>query len=162
MASEMPRYIMRNCMLWVDKTSRIGQCHEVQLPELKMKTEEMRNAGMIRAKEINLGRDKMDCKFKEASLDPALLKLFGLAIGKHTPLMVTGALVDEDGTVHSAVAHLEGFLKSMKIDSWKPGDKKNDNDYDMAVHYFKLEIDGELILEETLWEKDGIARALLI
>jgi uncharacterized protein len=160
--SDNPRYIMRNCALWIDRNSQIGQASEVQLPDLKIKSESLRNAGMIRGTKINLGREEMTTKIKSTALDPVVLGLFGLVIGQKTPLLVTGALVDEDGTVHSAVATLEGKLFEAKIDAWKPGDKKNENEWTFETDYFKLEIDDRLVLEETLWETGAIKRALLL
>jgi len=60
--------------------------------------------------------------------------------------MITGALVDEDGTVHSAVLTIRGFLKQADAGTWKPGDMA-EADYQVAVNYYKLEIDGEEIYE---------------
>lgn len=168
--SDLPRYILRNCTIFVDRISQIGQASEMELPVPKEKVEELRNAGMVMPIEIKLGYEKLEMKFKMTAFSPQVLKLFGLKIGDTREFMVTGALVDEDGATHSAVAYVRGFLREAKADSWKPGDKKNENDYEVSVRYYKLEIDGEPIVEMDPFEvkvggvsqTDGIRRALLV
>jgi P2 family phage contractile tail tube protein len=145
--SELPKYILRDCTIFVDRISKIGQASEMELPVPKEKVEELRNAGMVMPIEIKLGYEKLEMKFKMTAFDPHVLRLFGLKIGDTREFMVTGALVDEDGTTHSAVAYVRGFLRETKADGWKPGDKKNENDYEVSVRYYKLEIDGDPIIE---------------
>jgi hypothetical protein len=168
--SELPRYILRNCTIFVDRISKIGQASEMELPVPKEKVEELRNAGMVMPIEVKLGYEKIDMKFKMTAFDPQVLKLFGLRIGDTREFMITGALVDEDGTVHSAVAYARGFMREVKADSWKPGDKKNENDYEVSVRSYKLEIDGNPIIEMDPFEvriggvsqTADIRRALLV
>lgn len=168
--SDLPRYILRNCNIFVDRVSKVGQASEIELPVPKEKLEELRNAGMVMPIEIQLGYEKLEMSFKMTAFDPQVLKLFGLAPGAVKEFMATGALVDEDGTTHSAVAYIRGRLTESKADNWKPGDKKSENDYKVAVRYYKLEIDGEPIMEMDPFnvsiggvsQTDAIRRALLI
>lgn len=144
--SNLPRYILRNCTLWVDRESKLGQIGDITLPAPKVKTEEMRNAGMIKPREINLGYEMIETGFKMPGVDPQVMKLFGLKPGTETPLMITGALVDEDGTEHSAVATVRGFMKELNNNTWQPGEP-SENDIMFAVNYYKLEVDGNNIIE---------------
>jgi P2 family phage contractile tail tube protein len=144
--SNLPGYILRNCTLWADRTSKLGQIGDITVPVPTTKVEEIRNAGMIKPREVNLGMEKLEFGFKMPGVDPQILKLYGLAPGVETPFMVTGALVDEDGTVHSGVLTIRGFLKTANGGTWKPGEV-SENDNQVAVHYYKLEIDGDEILE---------------
>jgi len=144
--SDNPGYLLRNCAIFVDRVSKVGQASEMELPVPEEKLEELRNAGMVMPIEIKLGYNKLETSFKMTAFDPATLKLFGLKIGDTREFMVTGALVDEDGTTHSAVAYIRGFLKQTKSDSWKPGEK-NETDYMVSVRSYKLEIDGLPIIE---------------
>lgn len=146
MASNMPGFILRNCTAWIDRVSKLGQIGDVTLPVPQAKVEEMRNAGMVMPIEVSLGYEKLEAGFKMPGLDPQVLKLFGLAPGVETPLMITGATVDEDGTTHSAVANIRGFIKQADPGSWKPGEMA-ENDYQFSVRYYKLEIDGNPIFE---------------
>lgn len=144
--SNLPGFLLRNCMLWADGVSKLGQIGDITPPVPQEKLEEIRNAGMIKPREIKLGYEKLEFGFKMPSVDPQILKLFGLKPGVETSFMVTGALVDEDGSEHSAVLTIRGFLKSPDMGTWKPGDP-SETDSQCAVHYYKLEIDGNHIIE---------------
>lgn len=168
--SDLPRYILRNCTIFVDRESKIGQASEMELPVPKEKVEELRNAGMVMPIEVKLGYEKLDAKFKMTAFDPQVLKLFGLKVGDVREFMITGALVDEDGATHSAVAYIRGFLMHAKADAWKPGDKKHENEFEVSVRYYRLTIDGEAIIEMDPFEVSvggqsqtaDVRRALLV
>ena len=144
--SNLPRFILRNCTLWADRQSKLGQIGDITVPVPSEKLEEMRNAGMVKPREIKMGLEKTEFSFKMPGLDPQVIKLFGLKPGVETPFMVTGALVDESGEDHSAVLTIRGFLKSANGGTWTPGEQA-ENDDAVAVHYYQLEIDGENLLE---------------
>jgi len=144
--SNLPRFLLRNCMLWADRVSKLGQIGDVTPPVPQTKVEEMRNAGMIKPREVNLGYEKLEFSFKMPGMDPQVVTLFGLAPGVEKLFLITGALVDENGEEHSAVMTVRGFLKQADPGNWKPGEV-GENDYQCAVHYYKLEIDGNELVE---------------
>lgn len=146
MASKNPRFLLRNCTLWANREDKLGQIGDITLPVPEMQVEDLRNGGMVMPIEVTLGYEKLEASFKMPGLDPQVLKLFGLKIGTLTPFMVTGATVDEDGTTHSAVATLRGFLKQSDGGNWKPGEMA-ENDLTISVRSYKLEIDGKPIFE---------------
>lgn len=146
--SEYPSYILRDCTIFVDRISKVGQASEIEMPVPEEKLEEIRNAGMVMPIEVKMGFEKIGLNFKMTAFDPDVLRLFGLSIGDIREFMVTGALVDEDGTTHSAVAYVRGFMKSSKSDNWKPGEK-NETEYQVSGRSYKLEIDGNPIIEMT-------------
>ncbi|CDZ43104.1 Phage major tail tube protein [Neorhizobium galegae bv. officinalis] len=145
-ASNLPRYLLRDCMLWADRESQLGQIGDITPPVPESKMEDMRNAGMIKPRKIKLGFEGLEFSFKMPGLDPQVLKLFGLRPGVETPFMITGATVDEDGTTHSAVMTIRGSLYKPDHGTWKGGDMA-ENDNAVAVNYYKLEIDGNEIYE---------------
>lgn len=149
--SELPRYILRNCTIFVDRVSKVGQASEMTLPVPEEKVEEIRNAGMVMPIEVKLGYEKLEVSFKMTAFDPETLKLFGLRPGLIKEFMITGALVDEDGATHSAVAYVRGFLKKAESDAWKPGER-SESDYMVSVRSYKLEIDGNPIVEMDMFE----------
>lgn len=167
--TNLPRYILRNCTLWVDRETKLGQIGDITPPVPTEKLEEMRNSGMIKPREVSLGFEKLEFSFKMPGVDPQVLRLFGLAPGVETPFMITGALIDEDGTAHSAVMNLRGRLKSANPGSWKPGEV-SENDLTVAVHYYKLEVDGESLIEMDdfdvviggVSQNQGVRNALLL
>lgn len=144
--SNLPRYLLRNCMLWADRQSMLGQIGDITPPIPTVKLEELRNAGMIKPREVHLGYEKLDFSFKMPGLHPDVIKLFGLKPGAENAFMITGALVDETGEDHSAVMTLRGFLNKGDPGNWKPGDMA-ENDYAVSVNYYKLEVDGRVLIE---------------
>ena len=133
-------------MLYADRESYIGQIGDITPPAPKVKLDEMRNAGMIKPRDINMGYEKLGFSFKMPGLDPAILKLFGLKPGAENLFLIVGALVDEDGTDHSAVLTVRGFITEVGPGTWKPGDGA-ENDYTVSVNYYKLEVDGDEYIE---------------
>ena len=169
MASNQPGFILRNCTAWLDRQSKLGQIGDITLPVPQTKVEEMRNAGMALPIEVSLGYEKMEASIKMPGFDPQVLKLWGLAPGVSVPLMVTGAAADEDGTMHSAVANMNGFLKQADPGNWKPGEMA-ENEHQFAIRWYKLEIDGNPIYEMDMFDVKvggasqyaGIRNALLL
>lgn len=146
MANQLPSFILRDCMLYADRQNKIGQIGDLTPPVPEAKREELRQAGMIKPRMIHMGYNALEFSFAMAGLDPQILQLFGLAPGVETPFMVTGALVDEDGTVHSAVMNIRGKVYKPDPGTWKGGDLPS-NAYAVDVNYYKLEIDGNPIYE---------------
>jgi P2 family phage contractile tail tube protein len=118
----LPRFILRDCMLWADRESKLGQIGDITLPVPEAKREAMRNAGMIKERNVHLGYNALEMGFKMPGFDPQILKLFGLKPGVDTPFLITGALVDEDGTTHSAVVSIRGKMYKPDAGTWKGGD----------------------------------------
>ncbi|MBN8933773.1 phage major tail tube protein [Agrobacterium pusense] len=142
----LPGFILRNCMLWADRVSKLGQIGDITIPVPEAVREKMRNAGMIKSRNIHLGYEALELGFKMPGMDPQILKLHGIKIGSETPFMITGALVDEDGTTHSAVLTIRARVFKGDGGTWKAGEL-SENDYGADVDYYKLEIDGEEIYE---------------
>lgn len=144
--SEMPRYILRNCNIFVDRVSKIGQSNEITLPVPTEKVEELRNAGMVMPIDIPMGYEKPEASFKLTAFDPQVIVLFGLAVGQEREFMVTGALAHEDGTVINATAYIRGRLIKNDHGAWKPGEA-GENDFSISLRYYKLEVDGAVLIE---------------
>lgn len=146
--SDMPRYILRNCTIFADRISKIGQASEVTLPVPTEKVEELRNAGMVMPIDVPMGFEKIEASFKMTGFDPQVITLFGLEVGAEREFMITGALVHEDGTVINATAYIRGRLIKNDHGSWKPGDQA-ENDYQITLRYYRLEVGGNVLLEMT-------------
>lgn len=141
-----PAYILRNCALWLKEDVKVGQVSEMTIPPFKVKTEKLRNAGMVMEREVAMGYERENAKFKMTALDPATVAAINGMAGSDDTMMMTGALVDEDGTTSNVTCYLRGFLSEVDFGSWKPGDK-SETDYTFAWEYLKLEIGGEVIIE---------------
>ncbi len=144
--SNMPRYILRNCTIFVDRVSKIGQSNEITLPVPTEKVEEMRNAGMVMPIDVPMGYEKPEASFKLTAFDPQVITLFGLAVGVEKEFMVTGALAHEDGTIINATAYIRGRLISPDAGAWQPGEMA-ENEFSITVRYYRLEVDGRALIE---------------
>lgn len=167
--SDMPRYILRNCTVFADRVSKLGQAKEITLPVPTEKLEELRNAGMVMPIDIPMGYEKMEAGFKLTAFDPQVITLFGLAVGVEKEFMATGALAHEDGTVVNATAYIRGRLTKNDHGSWKPGEA-GENDFSISLRYYRLEVDGRVLIEADPFEvkiggasqTSGIRSALLV
>lgn len=137
----LPKYILRDCNIFVEGDSKIGQASEITLPVPTEKTEDVRNAGMVMPIEVSLGFDKLSANFKMTAFDPQVMSLFGLTIGSVARFMVTGALVHEDGTVVQAIAYIEGRINKYDPGAWKTGEMASLS-VDISVRYYLLEVGG--------------------
>lgn len=141
-----PAYILRNCAFWADNDIKVGQVPEIGIPMPKEKTEKMRNAGMIKERTVSMGYEMPDLTFKMTGMDPASHALMTGRPGTEHPFMATGALVDEDGTTHSAVLYVRGRVTEIGSPTWKPGEMA-DSEFTVSPNYAKLEIDGAPVFE---------------
>lgn len=144
MANRLPGYLLRDCTLSIEGDVRVGQCSEIVLPKLAEQTEDMRNAGMIKPREIWLGFEKTEASFKEPAFDPTVMKLYGVASGTDKRLIAYGYLMDEGGAEHTARLEMTCRIKSMDFGNWAPGEK-SENEYEIAVHAAKLFVDDDEI-----------------
>lgn len=142
MAKRLPAYILRDCSLAIEGDVRIGQCAEITLPKLAEQNEEMRNAGMIKPREVWLGFEKTEASFKETAFDPAVMKLYGVAGGADKTVIAYGYLMDEDGAEHAARLEMTCRIKVMDFGDWAAGEKA-ENQYELAVHSGQLFVDDE-------------------
>lgn len=141
-----PAFIFRNFAMWLNGDVKVGQVSEITLPPLKVKTDKMRNAGMMMEREVSQGYERDNAKFKMPALDPASVAAINAMPGTQDTLMITGALQDEDGTTSNVTCYLRGFIKTVDFGSWKPGDKA-ETEYEFAWEFMKLEIAGSVMFE---------------
>ncbi|NIZ11093.1 phage major tail tube protein [Pseudooceanicola sp. HF7] len=141
-----PAYILRNAAMWLNEDVKVGQVSEMTVPPFRVKTETMRNAGMVMEREVPMGYERENAKFKMTALDPATVATINGMPGTNGTLMITGALVDEDGAVSNATVYMRGFLKEVDFGSWASGEKA-ETDYAFVWEYLKLEIGGATLIE---------------
>ena len=144
--AKKPGYILKDCTISLEGDNRIGQAKSMTLPVIERKVEEMRNAGMIKPREVAMGYEKTEAAFTEAAFDPAAMALFGVYPNRDTNIIVYGYMESENGTEHSARAECVAMLKKMDAGDWAPGEAA-EAQYDIAVHEVRLFVDETLIYE---------------
>ena len=138
--------ILRNINLFVDGRGYVGKIDELTPPKLTIKTEEHRAGGMDVPVEIDMGMEKLECDFTLAGTDAGTLKSWGLGSSEPVPLTFRGAVQDGDGVVRAVVMRMRGIIREADFGTWKPGEKAPLKVM-VALRYYKLEIDGEVIYE---------------
>jgi len=147
MASNIPKHIIKNCTVFIDKDNRIGQVEEVTTPEIELKTETFLNGGMIKEREVPMGVvSALTLALKETAFDGDVMDKLGQTDKEY---MVVGAMSDADGSnEQDAVIYCRGVMKKFDAGSLKPGDKAS-SDYEIAADYIKLQIGDRQIFEIT-------------
>lgn len=143
MARTTPSFVMKDVSLAVGNVgNRIGQVSEITIPVMAATTEEFRNAGMIKPREIVMGLEATTCQFQETAFDPAMLGLFGIGSRGTHDIIAYGYLESEDGREHAARFEMTCMVKSVDAGAWSPASKSSTT-YEVAVHAGVLYIDDE-------------------
>lgn len=137
---------LANLNLFVDGVSFQGDVPSLTLPKLTLKMEEHRAGGMDVPVEMDQGMEKQEANFTTTGVRRESLKLFGLADGTAFNGTFRGAFKGLKGKVKSVVVTLRGALKEVDMGDWKSGDKAEIK-HAVAVTYYKLEVDADLIYE---------------
>lgn len=129
--SKIPSFVMLDCTFLAAGINRIGQCSKITIPVLEKTTEEFRNSGMIKPREVSMGYEATTCQFEETAFDPDMLKLFD--VNSDELMIARGYMRSEDGKEHST--RFEMFAEVKKIDAgdWSPANKSSST-YDVMVH----------------------------
>ena len=144
--AKKPAYIIKDCSIAVEGDVRIGQAKTMTIPVIERKVEEMRNAGMIKPREVAMGYEKLEASFTETAFDPAVMSLYGVHPNRDQNVIIYGYLESEDGTEHAARAECVVMFKSLNAGDWAPGEAA-ETEYQLAVHEVRLFVDDDLIYE---------------
>ncbi|WP_350404242.1 phage major tail tube protein [Pseudomonas sp. W17] len=137
---------LANMNLFVDGISFQGDVSSLTLPKLTLKTEEHRVGGMDVPVELDMGMEKQEAGFTTTGVRRESLKMFGLADGSGFNGVFRGAFKGLKGKVTPVIVTLRGLLKEVDMGDWKSGDKAEVK-HNVALTYYKLEVDGRLIYE---------------
>ncbi len=138
---------LREMNLYVNGKGYAGVIDELNLPKLKLKTEEYRGGGMNVPIDVDMGMEKLETDFALSKFDKDVLTSFGLKAGSAIPLTVRGSVLSEDdGTETPIVVMLRGIVTEMDFGSWKSGENTPIK-VAMSLRYFKLTLNGEEVHE---------------
>lgn len=140
-----PRTI-RNFNAFVDGISYFGKATEAKLPQVKVSTEAHRGAGMEGPIGIDMGLEGMTSEITFAEWDPALWKKLGRQERFVLRPMDRGEDNFESQTI---IATVGGLITAPETGDLKPGANATLK-LVMDVRYYRLEIDGEEVLEIDL------------
>lgn len=138
--------ILKYWSLFVDGRGYVGNVEQFKLPELNLKTQEFRAAGMDAPISLDMGMEKLSVTFNLTKKCADIMKLFGGKEGIDIPLTARGGLESRDGTVTPFIASMRGEIVSIKSGEWKPGEPATD-EYTVDLTYYKYEQDGAVLHE---------------
>lgn len=120
----------------VDKM--VGRIDEFQPPNLKVKAEDFRGAGMDGVMDIDMGMEKLECSWVSSGIDRGTYSGFGIIIGVPTIVTVRAAVVDPVTGIPKPVYHTcGGQVRSIDPAAYKPGDRATLK-ATMTLTYYRL------------------------
>lgn len=138
---------LKNFNLFINGTSYMGEVTEVTLPKLSRKMEEYLAGGMSGPVEVDLGNEKLEMQWKAGGLLVDVIKQYGVTTHNGVQLRFAGAFQNDDIEGTTAVEVLvSGRHKEIDMGSAKVGDD-TEHQYTTNCSYYKLEVDGETLLE---------------
>ena len=138
-----------NAGVYIDGNSFIGRAEEIELPNIKVKTNEHKPLGLIGSIELPAGLEKMEAKIKWNSLYKDVLVKSANPF-KAVSIQCRGSLEEYDSSGRAsekpAIAYLTGIFKETPGGNFKQHEPVK-GDSSMSISYYKLTIDNEDIYE---------------
>lgn len=137
-----------NANVYIQSVKLAGKLAELELPAVKIKTQEVTALGLYGATEVPAGIEKMEAKFKFNAIYPDAWKhenphrTCRLTV-KSDMQVVSAAGVSENVPV---VATIAGLFKEMPTGAIKPQERL-EAEHLMTVSYYKLEVNREVVWE---------------
>ena len=135
---------LKNCNMTIDGRGYAGRLKTVTPPKLTMKTEEFRGGGMDAPIEIDMGMEKLELSATLGSVDPELLKSWGLTQGASPSITIRGALESEFGAAARVEIRCSGKIAEVDHGDWKPGDPA-ELKFRQSVTRYEYRHNGELL-----------------
>lgn len=134
--------VLKNLTAFIDGRGYAGRVTQLTPPVLNLNTEEYRGGGMDAPLEMDMGMEAMEASVRMPQLDADMARGFGRVL----PMTFRGAFENERGEVSAVAISLRGKFKGLDMGDWEPGSQA-EIDHTMAVHYYRLEVDGQTIHE---------------
>jgi len=143
------RHVFGDFSLFRKAEGRFGSVEELELPEIKWKSEEFNGGGQMGTREIGLILDKLEMKLQLNSIDRELQADFD-APGAQAQWKVMGSIIAPGGEERPFKALVTGALMELKRAKLQPG-KKTTVDYVMKdITYYQEIVDGRELYEIDL------------
>ena len=117
----LPR-ILKAFNVYLDGENFIGRAEAVKLPDLNIKAEEFRAAGMDAGVDLDMGMDKLDVQITFAEMSPSVIRQLGLLTADRQ-IVVRGALQRQGEAAVGVAVRMQGGIKTISRDEFKQGEK---------------------------------------
>jgi P2 family phage contractile tail tube protein len=137
---------LKSWSAFIDGKGFAGNCKEVSLPTLTIKTEDFMAGGMDSPIAIDMGLEKLEASVTLTSYDISALQQWGLGEGQEVPLVVKGSLESFDGSVEAINVSMRGKVVSLEMSAWTAG-AESTLKLTMNVHAYRYEQAGQIIFD---------------
>jgi len=148
--------VMRAFTMFADGFGKLGDCSELGLPKITVKSEEFRPGGADVPVEVDLGLEKLEATFTLSAFDAQIMGLVAVGPGNDKQFTFRGSLASEDGTEKGVLVKMTGSLAESDPGSWKAGDAAELKGR-IAIKYYKLAI-GDAVIHEI--DINGLKRVI--
>lgn len=138
-----------NARVYIDGTDFIAKAEEVDLPKVRFKFADTKALGIYAESELPTGLDKMEARIKFNSVYPDFVALAADPFSVRTVIVRAPYQVwTQQGVSKTAPlkAELRGFFKEFDTAKLKRADSA-EAEATLSVIYYKLEVDGQDIVE---------------
>ena len=144
------RQVFGDFSVFLQAEGKFGMCEEVELPELKWKSEEFNGGGQMGTRDLGLILDKLEMKIKVNSQDRGMLSTVLQAPGRQSSWKVLGSLISPGEDEKPFKLLVTGSVMELKRDKLQPG-KKSDTEYAIKdITYYQEFQDGTELYEIDL------------
>lgn len=139
-----------NANAYINAVKLAGKISELELPAVKIKTQEVTALGMYGTTEIPAGIEKMEAKFKFNAIYTEAWKHENPHKSCRLIVKANMQIVEANGVARNVpvVATINGLFKELPTGSMKPQERL-EAEHLMVVNYYKLEVN-----KEVVWEID--------
>lgn len=117
----LPR-VLKNFNIYVGGESFAGRAEKCKLPDLKIKTDPYRGAGMDGVVELDMGMELIELQMTFAEHNPNLIRLLGLH-NSQTPISVRGGLQRQGEQAIGMEVRVVGGVRELNRDEWTAGER---------------------------------------
>jgi len=138
-----------NARVYIDGTDFIAKAEEVDLPKVKFKFADTKALGLYAESELPTGLDKLEARIKFNSTYPDFIALAADPFTSRTIIIRAPYQVwTQQGVARTTPlkAEIKGFFKEWDTGKMK-GRDTTEAEATISVIYYKLEIDGQEIIE---------------
>lgn len=137
---------LKSWSAFVDGKGFAGNCKEVTLPTLTLKTEDFQAGGMDAPVAIEMGQEKMEASLTLTSYDASILSQWGVGEGYEVPFVVKGALESFNGEVEAINISMRGKVTAVEMSAWTPA-AESTLKVTINLHSYRYEQAGSVIYD---------------
>ena len=138
-----------NARIYINGNDLAGKAKEVDLPKVKPKFADVNGLGLYGEAEVPIGLEKMEARLLMNSVYPEFVKVVANPRKMATVIVrssITGFTQEGVQYEKPLKAEIRGFFKESDVGKFKQGEGV-EAEANMTVNYFKLEVDGQPIVE---------------